>query len=51
MAASANAERAGVWRCHTQFNCTMSCPKRIDLTDTIARLKRAMLSPKSLGTP
>jgi len=46
--AMVNAERAGVWRCHTQFNCTTSCPKHIDLTDTIARLKRAMLSPKSL---
>lgn len=38
-----NAERAGVWRCHTQLNCTASCPKHIELTDTIGRLKRAML--------
>jgi succinate dehydrogenase/fumarate reductase iron-sulfur protein len=38
-------ERGGVWRCHTQFNCTAACPKRIDLTDTIMRLKRAMLFP------
>lgn len=36
-------ERAGVWRCHTQFNCTAVCPKRIDLTDTIVRLKRGFL--------
>lgn len=42
-------ERAGVWRCHTQFNCTAACPKRIDLTDTIVRLKRAMLSPASFN--
>jgi succinate dehydrogenase/fumarate reductase iron-sulfur protein len=40
-----NAERAGVWRCHTQFNCTAVCPKGITLTDTIAALKRAMLFP------
>ena len=40
-----NAERAGIWRCHTQFNCTAVCPKGITLTDSIARLKRAMLFP------
>lgn len=39
-----NDEWSGVWRCHTQFNCTVACPKKIDLTDTIARLKRTMLS-------
>ena len=38
-----NQERGGVWRCHTQFNCTSVCPKGITLTDSIARLKRAML--------
>jgi succinate dehydrogenase / fumarate reductase, iron-sulfur subunit len=46
-----DGERAGVWRCHTQFSCTAACPKRIDLTDTIARLKRAMLSPSALKKP
>jgi succinate dehydrogenase / fumarate reductase iron-sulfur subunit len=40
-----NAERAGVWRCHTQFNCTAVCPKGITLTDSIGALKRAMLFP------
>jgi len=39
-----NDEWSGVWRCHTQFNCTSVCPKRIDLTDTIGRMKRAMLT-------
>src|SRR5256885_2276868 len=34
-----NEERGGVWRCHTQFNCTAVCPKSITLTDSIARLK------------
>jgi succinate dehydrogenase/fumarate reductase iron-sulfur protein len=43
-----NGERGGVWRCHTQFNCTAACPKKIDLTDTIMRLKRAMLLPSTL---
>jgi succinate dehydrogenase/fumarate reductase iron-sulfur protein len=40
-----NDERAGVWRCHTQFNCTSVCPKSISLTDSIAWIKRAMLFP------
>jgi succinate dehydrogenase / fumarate reductase, iron-sulfur subunit len=39
-----NAEH-GVWRCHTQFNCVAACPKGINLTDSIVRLKRAMLRP------
>jgi succinate dehydrogenase / fumarate reductase iron-sulfur subunit len=39
-----NDEWSGVWRCHTQFNCTAVCPKKIDLTDTIGRIKRAMLA-------
>ncbi len=38
-----NDERAGIWRCHTQYNCTAVCPKGITLTDTINRLRRAML--------
>lgn len=42
-------ERAGVWRCHAQFNCTAACPKRIDLTDTIMRLKRALLTRSGFG--
>jgi succinate dehydrogenase / fumarate reductase, iron-sulfur subunit len=40
-----NEERSGVWRCHTQFNCTAVCPKSISLTDSIAWLKRSMLFP------
>ena len=49
--AAVNAERAGVWRCHTQFGCTAACPKHIDLTDTIGRLKRALLRPTTLNDP
>lgn len=37
-----NEERGGVWRCHTTFDCTEMCPKGIDLTDSIARLKRGL---------
>jgi succinate dehydrogenase / fumarate reductase iron-sulfur subunit len=36
----------GIWRCHTQFNCVAACPKNINLTDSIVRLKRAMISPR-----
>ena len=43
-----NQERSGIWRCHTQFNCTAVCPKGITLTDSITRLKRAMLFPGRL---
>ncbi len=38
-----DSERAGVWRCHTRYDCVDVCPKGISLTDTIQRLKRAML--------
>jgi succinate dehydrogenase/fumarate reductase iron-sulfur protein len=38
----------GVWRCHTQFNCTAACPRGIDLTDSIVRIKRALLRPGTL---
>lgn len=44
-----DAERSGVWRCHTQFNCTEVCPKGISLTDSIARLKRGLLFPGGFG--
>jgi succinate dehydrogenase / fumarate reductase iron-sulfur subunit len=44
--ATLDGERGGIWRCHTQFNCTAVCPKGITLTDSIIRLKRAMLFPK-----
>jgi succinate dehydrogenase / fumarate reductase, iron-sulfur subunit len=40
----------GVWRCHTQFNCTVVCPRGIDLTDSIVRIKRALIQPRRLLT-
>jgi succinate dehydrogenase / fumarate reductase, iron-sulfur subunit len=36
----------GVWRCHTQFNCVAACPKHINLTDSIMKMKRSLLFPK-----
>lgn len=44
-----NRQVDGVWRCHTQFNCTAVCPRGIDLTDSIVRIKRALLRPGRLG--
>ncbi len=38
-------ESTGVWRCHTQFNCAAVCPRGINLTDSIGRVKRALLRP------
>lgn len=40
-----NDTHAGVWRCHTQFNCGAVCPKGIQLTESIAFLKRGLLFP------
>jgi succinate dehydrogenase/fumarate reductase iron-sulfur protein len=39
-------DETGVWRCHTQFNCVAACPKGINLTDSIMKMKRALLFPK-----
>ncbi len=36
----------GVWRCHTIFNCARDCPKEINCTDAIARLKRRIILRK-----
>lgn len=40
-----DAAADGVWRCHTQFNCAAVCPRGINLTDSIGRVKRALLRP------
>jgi len=39
--------RTGVWRCHTIFNCTLACPRAIQVTRAIGEVKRAIL----LGSP
>jgi succinate dehydrogenase / fumarate reductase iron-sulfur subunit len=36
----------GVWRCHTIFNCQKVCPKSIDVTGSIANLKRKSILNK-----
>lgn len=34
------AQIHGLWRCHSIYNCVEVCPKEIDLTGHIAKLKR-----------
>lgn len=34
------ANEKGLWRCHTIFNCAEACPKKINPTYSIQRLKR-----------
>lgn len=35
-----------VWRCHTIFNCVEACPKRINQTRAIEKLRKALLAKK-----
>lgn len=37
------AERSGVFKCRTIFNCTEACPRGIDVTKAIQDVKRAIL--------
>ena len=37
------AERSGVFRCRTIFNCTDACPRGIEVTRAIQEVKRALL--------
>lgn len=32
-------DRNGLWRCHTIFNCMEACPKNINITEFLSRLK------------
>lgn len=36
-------EEHGLWRCHSIFNCVEVCPKQIDITGHILKLKRLAL--------
>ncbi len=38
------SETNGVARCHTVFNCTMACPRDIQITQAIGELKLAMVT-------
>ena len=46
--AMADSER-GVWRCHTALNCAEVCPKSLNPTDSIAKLKRAAVWRRLTG--
>jgi succinate dehydrogenase / fumarate reductase iron-sulfur subunit len=35
--------RSGVWACRTVYNCTMACPRDIQITRAIAEVKRAAI--------
>jgi succinate dehydrogenase / fumarate reductase iron-sulfur subunit len=35
--------RSGVWACRTVYNCTMACPRQIQVTRAIGEVKRAAL--------
>src|SRR5512145_495750 len=37
------SETSGVARCHTVFNCTMACPREIQITQAIGEVKMATL--------
>jgi succinate dehydrogenase / fumarate reductase iron-sulfur subunit len=32
----------GIWRCHTVFQCTLACPREIQITRAIAEVKALM---------
>lgn len=36
----------GVYRCHTIFNCTVACPREIEVTQAIGEVKRAIATGK-----
>ncbi len=40
------SETSGVARCHTVYNCTMACPRDIQITKAIGELKLATLTGK-----
>jgi succinate dehydrogenase iron-sulfur subunit len=40
------SETSGVARCHTVFNCTLACPRDIQITKAIGELKMATITGK-----
>jgi succinate dehydrogenase / fumarate reductase iron-sulfur subunit len=36
----------GVYRCHTIFNCTLACPREIQITKAIGEIKMALTTGK-----
>jgi succinate dehydrogenase / fumarate reductase iron-sulfur subunit len=39
-------EQFGVYRCHTIFNCTLACPREIEVTRAIGEVKKVLLLGK-----
>lgn len=39
-------DQFGVYRCHTVFNCTIACPREIEITQAIGELKNAITTGK-----
>jgi succinate dehydrogenase / fumarate reductase iron-sulfur subunit len=35
-------DQFGVYRCHTVFNCTIACPREIEVTRAIGEVKKAI---------
>ncbi len=40
------AETSGVARCHTTYNCTIACPREIQITKAIGEVKMAIITGK-----
>jgi succinate dehydrogenase / fumarate reductase iron-sulfur subunit len=36
------SDQFGVYRCHTIFNCTLACPREIQITKAIGEVKKAI---------
>ena len=43
------ANEEGVFRCHTIFNCTEECPKKIPITFGIQQMKKKVMIAKLTG--
>jgi len=37
-------DQFGVYRCHTIFNCTVTCPREIEITKAIGEVKKAIMT-------
>jgi succinate dehydrogenase / fumarate reductase iron-sulfur subunit len=38
--------RMGVWRCHDIYNCTLACPREIEITTALGEIKMAITTGK-----
>ncbi|SRR5690554_6801527 len=41
--------KTGVWRCRTIYNCTVACPREIQVTRAIGEVKQAILYGETTG--